>query len=616
MQCNGTIQSTSHHSGDVVDVTPGPVPFMVNDTTSPADVEVSTSCDTANNACLEYVLAENEYTLEVPPEPARDHLTSTKAISCDKATQKPPLRKFPYKDLAERTQRLVRADIITLLRDEVMKTVHYVPEDCTKFMNELLQYKNFCSAFGLVVDSQDISKNPTIQSLVKEYHACLDKERKIEVRKTSLKQTGKVCIGSSLNNSRVTLSGEKTPEHFKDRVTAANSIGRLTFYGDERRRILSIVAMDYPYAVLQEMFNCSSKTVAAAKVHCILFGRGGTPPAKFKFKRQCVSPEILNELSEFFHRESVSRPSSCRSVMKDGQETPVRYWKDNIKELVNQYMLEFPNGVKRTYIYTHLPTNFRYNTMLAGLCNLCDEFGHANYEKFMCLLTSVERVTTVSVKDLKAKVSQHQRFMKTQFAHQVQRHSSCLELCMNNAFASCSQPHDRFCPDACSLFDVSEQVHILLSSIPSANEQESLREELDEIMKVNIQYAAHLLRTRHQGEYYKYILNNLQIGEAIVIVDYKMKLELGVRTREIQRDWYGKRGISLHGFLVIAQVTETERKTEVIDLWCDDTKQDTWFSQSAMDVGFRWMEKEFPGFRVYLFSGEHLIQFLVETISE
>ena len=89
------------------------------------------------------------------------------------------------------------------------------------------------------------------------------------------------------------------------------------------------------------------------------------------------------------------------------------------------------------------------------------------------------------------------------------------------------------------------------------------------------------------------------------VVDYKMKLEFNVRTREIQRDWYGKRGISLHGFLAIAQVSETERRTEVIDLWSEDTKQDAWFSQSAMDVCFRWMEKEFPGFRVYLFSGEY-----------
>ena len=57
--------------------------------------------------------------------------------------------------------------------------------------------------------------------------------------------------------------------------------------------------------------------------------------------------------SEFFERDSVTRSSSCRSVVVNGEETPIRYWKDNVKELVNQYLMEFPNGVKRTYIYTH-----------------------------------------------------------------------------------------------------------------------------------------------------------------------------------------------------------------------------------------------------------------------
>ena len=33
---------------------------------------------------------------------------------------------------------------------------------------------------------------------------------------------------------------------------------------------------------------------------------------------------------------------------------------------------------KRTHVYTHLPCNFHKSTMLAGLCNLCDDFGHAN----------------------------------------------------------------------------------------------------------------------------------------------------------------------------------------------------------------------------------------------
>ena len=90
----------------------------------------------------------------------------------------------------------------------------------------------------------------------------------------------------------------------------------------------------------------------------------------------------------------------------------------------------------------------------------------------------------------------------------------------------------------------------------------------------------------------------------MVIVDYKIKLELGMRSQEIQRDWYGKRGISLHGFYVIAQVDDDERRIEVLDLWFEDTKQDAWFTQSAFVVGFAWMEKVFPNFQVYSFSGE------------
>ena len=89
----------------------------------------------------------------------------------------------------------------------------------------------------------------------------------------------------------------------------------------------------------------------------------------------------------------------------------------------------------------------------------------------------------------------------------------------------------------------------------------------------------------------------------MVIIDYKMKLDLGVRLREIQRDWYGKRGISLHGLLAIAQVDENKKVCEVLDVWREDTKLDSWFSQSAMDVGFSWLQHTFPGFRVYLFSG-------------
>ena len=53
-------------------------------------------------------------------------------------------------------------------------------------------------------------------------------------------------------------------------------------------------------------------------------------------------------------------------------------------------------------------------------------------------------------------------------------------------------------------------------------------------------------------------------GEIVVIIDYKMKIELGQRVRENQREWYGKRGRSLHGFFVIAQVSTESTLTVLL----------------------------------------------------
>ena len=106
-------------------------------------------------------------------------------------------------------------------------------------------------------------------------------------------------------------------------------------------------------------------------------------------------------------------------------------------------------------------------------------------------------------------------------------------------------------------------------------------------MNSHVLYASHLLGTKHQADYHKFILNSLEPGDAVVIIEYKMKLELGVRLHECQWDRHGKRGISLHGLLVIARVDANTKVSNILDLWSEDTEQDSWFSQSTMDVGFR-----------------------------
>ena len=159
-------------------------------------------------------------------------------------------------------------------------------------------------------------------------------------------------------------------------------------------------------------------------MHCILFGRGSVPSDKYKFTCECVSAQVLGELSGFLYRDDVSRASSYCSVMVEGEETAVRYWQDTIKGLVDQYLLEFPNGVKRTYIYIHLPTNFHMDMMLAGLCDLCDDFGHSNFDELCPLIEEISSMCPdLNVSSMIKDVRAYQTFLKTKFSKLAQKQS-------------------------------------------------------------------------------------------------------------------------------------------------------------------------------------------------
>ena len=103
-------------------------------------------------------------------------------------------------------------------------------------------------------------------------------------------------------------------------------------------------------------------------------------------------------------------------------------------------------------------------------------------------------------------------------------YSICLYTCISSMF----------CSEVAAVCEVEEVVQGHISTMANAQERDRLTEELKEIMNSNLLYVTHLLRTKHQGDYHKFVLNNLQPGEAVVIIDYKMKLELGVHLREIQ----------------------------------------------------------------------------------
>jgi len=108
-----------------------------------------------------------------------------------------------------------------------MKAVYFAPGDLTVFTEELLQNKKFRSMLGLCSDNEALPEPNNSghgQRVPK-----LSRQR----NETRREKKSKVCIGSSLRDLHITLTGEKTPEHFKDSVTTASSLSRLTCY--ERR---------------------------------------------------------------------------------------------------------------------------------------------------------------------------------------------------------------------------------------------------------------------------------------------------------------------------------------------------------------------------------------------
>lgn len=66
------------------------------------------------------------------------------------------------------------------------------------------------------------------------------------------------------------------------------------------------------------------------------------------------------------------------------------------------------------------------NTMLAGLCNLCDDFGHSNFESMEVLLDDLNKVGVLPAaahSEFVSTTRQYQKFLKVEFPKEVSRNT-------------------------------------------------------------------------------------------------------------------------------------------------------------------------------------------------
>ena len=115
-----------------------------------------------------------------------------------------------------------------------------------------------------------------------------DREKSKQIQAQRAKVSQKLLIGRSMKDSNLEVSGLEV-QGKKSRTEVAKAIGRVSKHGDERRRLLSIVAWTFSQSVLQSYFSCSKSTITSARVHAILFGRGGVPHDGLHFTYEAQS---------------------------------------------------------------------------------------------------------------------------------------------------------------------------------------------------------------------------------------------------------------------------------------------------------------------------------------
>ena len=292
--------------------------------------------------------------------------------------------------------------------------------------------------------------------------------------------------------------------------------------------------------------------------------------------------------------------------------------------------------------------NFKEMVKMAGLCNICDEVGAQNWKKFSELIENLEkdclqsfrekikceeineleeefkRTDRVTMEDLTnedytytpcnplpvdspvlmievnasttnfTNFSTRAKILKghllSSFTTELKAHSTCAFHCMEwllNDNATCNN-HAALCPECIERFTLFDDLNasVYVSNLHT-NQKKYYQDQFKQIQQKLDLYVAHLVRGKYQRMQFMNEIDRLETGEAVVVCDYMMKLLLE-KFREPQRDWFGKKGVSVHGSMFFFKSEESsDIQVEIHDVFSNgDCTQNWFFSASALEASF------------------------------
>ena len=236
---------------------------------------------------------------------------------------------------------------------------------------------------------------------------------------------------------------------------------------------------------------------------------------------------------------------------------------------------------------------------LSGLDDAKVLKGRDNFQSMRDLTEILLQYDQAEKKEVLESINDAEVFYQTDYVDHLKRHSDQVCNCLSCGFSTDKEKlcpnhgsHKAACVECAAPFAVISRLSEFLSektAAAAANANANslrLQQHLGEYaynidtMASNLkEYRSHLARHKSEAEFDTTETAELGDDTAIVVSDWKMKI-LACFFRENQAKWFGKRGTSCIGFMIISNSTDPAvrekglKEVQFIMMFTDDTKQD------------------------------------------
>ena len=235
---------------------------------------------------------------------------------------------------------------------------------------------------------------------------------------------------------------------------------------------------------------------------------------------------------------------------------------------------------------------------LAGLDDIAHENGRINFQAWIKLLSLMLNPDSPVLSDAILMVQKVEHFLEREYKkNHLRKFSRVAAHCMNRSFhliakkppaskfsstdcgAQCNN-HDMFCSECDEIEGMRAFLEktLLEFGLDAANCPEKIEDMkflVNKCLHKLTIYISHLVRVCHESMYFNEAVANLPLNTALLQADHKMKVP-PLFSRESQVEFYGKKGMTLFGALIIWRnhAGELEYSSQMFFATSSDSTQD------------------------------------------